>query len=67
MLKKIFQIISFYDKARWSSTSNYNSINFIKKTLVMIQNYLLIGFVISQIDKWHLNEFGKLGDLFFLN
>ncbi|HOA46309.1 MAG: hypothetical protein KBB61_04555 [Paludibacteraceae bacterium] len=33
MLKKIFQIISFYDKARWSSTSNYNSINFYKKDL----------------------------------
>ena len=33
MLTKIFKIISFYDKARWSSISNYNLINFYKKDL----------------------------------
>lgn len=33
MLKKIFKIISFYDEVRWSSTTNYNLINFYKKTL----------------------------------
>jgi hypothetical protein len=33
MLKEIFQIISFYDKVRWNSISNYNLINFYKTDL----------------------------------
>ncbi len=33
MLKEIFKIISFYDKARWNSISNYNLINFYKTDL----------------------------------
>ena len=33
MLNKIFQIISFYDKVRWNSISNYNLINFYKNDL----------------------------------
>lgn len=33
MLKKVFEIISFYDNARWSSVSNYNLINFYQDNL----------------------------------
>ena len=33
MLKEIFKIISFYDKVRWNSVSNYNLINFYKTNL----------------------------------
>ena len=33
MLKEIFKIISFYDKVRWNSISNYNLINFYKTDL----------------------------------
>lgn len=33
MLKEIFQIISFYDKVRWNSISNYNLINLYKTEL----------------------------------
>ncbi len=33
MLTEIFKIISFYDKARWNSISNYNLINFYKAVL----------------------------------
>jgi hypothetical protein len=33
MLNKVFEIISFYDKARWSSISNYNLINFYQEKL----------------------------------
>jgi len=33
MLKEIFKIISFYDKVRWNSISNYNLINFYKSDL----------------------------------
>ena len=33
MLTKIFKIISFYDKARWVSASNYNIINYYSKNL----------------------------------
>lgn len=33
MLTKIFKIISFYDKVRWNSISNYNLINFYKPDL----------------------------------
>jgi hypothetical protein len=77
MLKKIFKIISFYDEVRWSSTTNYNLINFYKKTLdddeKLLTHWLCyisdrhIGFVIFQTDRWRLKEFGKLADLFFQN
>lgn len=33
MLTEIFKIISFYDKVRWNSISNYNLINFYKTDL----------------------------------
>ena len=33
MLTEIFKIISFYDKVRWNSVSNYNLINFYKTDL----------------------------------
>lgn len=33
MLTEIFKIISFYDKVRWNSISNYNLINFYKSDL----------------------------------
>ena len=33
MLTEIFRIISFYDKVRWNSISNYNLINFYKPDL----------------------------------
>jgi len=33
MLTEIFKIISFYDKVRWNSISNYNLINFYKTNL----------------------------------
>lgn len=33
MLTEIFKIISFYDKIRWNSISNYNLINFYKTDL----------------------------------
>lgn len=33
MLKEIFKIMSFYDKVRWNSISNYNLINFYKTDL----------------------------------
>lgn len=33
MLKKVFEIISFYDRARWGSISNYNLINFYQDKL----------------------------------
>lgn len=33
MLEDIFKIISFYDEVRWSSTSNYNLINFYRNNL----------------------------------
>jgi len=32
-LDKIFEIVSFYDKCRWSDTKNYNMINFYKAGL----------------------------------
>ena len=33
MLRDIFKIISFYDEVRWSSTSNYNLINYYRENL----------------------------------
>ena len=32
-LEKIFEIVSFYDKCRWSDTQNYNLINFYSDSL----------------------------------
>ena len=33
MINDVFKIVSFYDKIRWSSSSNYNLINFFKDDL----------------------------------
>lgn len=82
MLTKIFKIISFYDKVRWNSISNYNLINFYKTELnddIKLLTHWLCYISDRQMATariWEVggfvfseltNNFKKIGDLNLLN